>query len=186
MVGVQLSMVVGLLADAANKAYSPWLYAKLETATDAEKHHIVKLTYLYFVAIAALALALSAAAPWFIRFLVGPRFYGAAMFVLWLSLGAAFRGMYLMVTDFVFYAKRTDLLAAVTFSTAIMNVALNYVLIRTRGAIGAAEATCVAYLLSFLGTWFVSARVYPMPWRAGVMRLLRRREQPSQNTDTQH
>jgi len=174
MVGAQLSMVVSVLADAANKAFSPWLYAKLETSTDEDKHHIVRLTYFYFIAISALALALAATAPWFIRFVVGPRFYGATPFILWLSLGAAFRGMYFMVTDFVFYAKRADLLAVVTFSTGIMNVLLNYALIRTRGAIGAAEATCAAYLVSFLGTWYISARVYPMPWRAGVARLFRR------------
>lgn len=164
MVGAQIGMIIGILADAANKAYAPWVFAKLEHIDATAKQRIVRLTYVYFVAITALALALSAIAPWFLGFFVGPRFYGSARFVFWLAMAGAFQGMYFMVANFIYYAKKTELLASVTFVAGIANVTLNYFLIRSRGAIGAAEATCIAYLISFLGTWAVSARAYEMPW----------------------
>lgn len=164
IVGAQIGMIIGILADASNRAYAPWLFAKLTTATDEDKRRIVRLTYTYFAAITALALSLAAVAPWFLGFFVGPRFYGSARFVFWLALAGAFQGMYLMVTNFIYFAKRTELLSIATFGSGVANIALNYVLIRTRGSIGAAEATCVAYFLSFVATWVISARVYAMPW----------------------
>ncbi len=39
-----------------------------------------------------------------------------------------------------------------------------HVLIHLNGGIGAALGTALALLLSFALTWFVSSRVYPMPW----------------------
>jgi Na+-driven multidrug efflux pump len=72
--------------------------------------------------------------------------------------------MYYMVANYIFFAERTGLLALVTISTALINIPLTYVLIRLNGGIGAVQGTALALLLSFLLTWVVSARVYPMPW----------------------
>jgi O-antigen/teichoic acid export membrane protein len=170
LVGAQLGMIVAIVSDAANRAYSPWLYARLGAMDEAMKRRIVRNTYLFFAGISAFALALSVIVPFALRWLVGPRFIGAGRFVFWLSFAGAFQGMYLMVTNYVFFAKRTELLAVVTFATGVFNIILNYALIRSRGAIGAAEATCGAYLVSFIGTWIVAARVFPMPWRAALRR----------------
>jgi Na+-driven multidrug efflux pump len=49
--------------------------------------------------------------------------------------------------------------------TAGLNVVLNYVLIKANGAVGAAQASAAAFLVSFLLTWALSAKAYPMPWR---------------------
>jgi Na+-driven multidrug efflux pump len=72
--------------------------------------------------------------------------------------------MYYMVTNYIFFADRTRWLAAVTITVALINVPLTYVLIKLNGGTGAAQAMAGSLALSFLLTWAVSQRVYPMPW----------------------
>jgi len=164
-VGYQIGMIIAIVQESFNRAWAPWLFGKLENGEPGIKTTIVKITYLYFVLIIAAALLLSLAAPWFLSFFVGKDFASSSRYVLWIALGYAFNGMYKMVTNYIFYAKKTHLLAVVTFLTALVNIILNYILISWKGAIGAAQATTLAFLFSFLFTWFVSARVYEMPWR---------------------
>ena len=69
-VGYQVGMVVGLLDDSFNKAYSPWVYEKLSNSSKEIKNNLVKYTYLYFGLILAVALIFAAISPWFLNFYV--------------------------------------------------------------------------------------------------------------------
>ncbi|NLK71578.1 MAG: flippase, partial [Clostridiales bacterium] len=82
----------------------------------------------------------------------------------WIALSYAFDGMYKMVVNYIFYAQKTYILAWITFLAAGINIILNYLLIKINGAIGAAQATTATFALQFLLTWFLSSRVYKMPW----------------------
>ena len=164
VVGSQIGMIISLLATSFNQAYSPWLYGQLKKENNLIKLKIVKFTYIYYIVILLLAISLSIVLPLFIRFLVGNEFIGSIQFVLWIALGGAFQGMYYMVTNYIFYAEKTYLLAWVTFFTAVTNLVISYSLINLNGAIGAAQGTMFALLISFLLTWILSAKVYKMPW----------------------
>ena len=164
-VGYQVGMIVGLVATSFNQAWSPFLFQKLKEDDPHSKARIVRFTYVYIVGIAGFALVLSLAAPWFLAIFVGPEFRGAYQYVVWVALGYAANGMYLMVAHYVFYAKKTHLLAAVTSSVALINIFLNYILIRANGPIGAAQASAASFFVSFVLTWMLAARVYKMPWR---------------------
>ena len=164
VVGSQIGMIISLLATSFNQAYSPWLYGQLKKENNLIKLKIVRFTYIYYIVILLLAISLSIVLPLFIRFLVGNKFIGSTQFVLWIALGGAFQGMYYMVTNYIFYAEKTYLLAWVTFFTAITNLVISYSLINLNGAIGAAQGTMFALLISFALTWVLSAKVYKMPW----------------------
>lgn len=163
-VGYQIGMIINLLAASFNQAYVPWLYSKLKENVIETKKKIVKLTYGYFIIILLLAIGLSVIGPFFLSFFVGKAFSQSGIFVTWIAIGYAFNGMYYMVVNYIFYANRNSLLAFVTFSTAILNVILNYFFIKGYGAIGAAQATTVIYFIKFVTVWILSAKVYPMPW----------------------
>lgn len=163
-VGFQLAMVIDLFASSFNRAYVPWLYQRLSENDPAVKRRIVKLTYAYFLGIILFSLAVALVMPWLATFFVGKDFAGAGRYTVWIAVGFSFSGMYYMVTNYIFYAGATHLLAWVTFATAMVNIVLNYVLIKMNGAIGSAQALAIASLMSFLLTWMLSARVYPMPW----------------------
>lgn len=163
-VGYQMGMIVNLLATSFNKAYSPWLYSKLKENFEYTKRKIVKFTYGYFVIIIFLAILLSIVAQSFLSFFVGKEFNGSSIYVIWIAIGYAFQGMYFMVTNYIFFAQKTSYLAGVTFMAAILNIGLNYFLIGRYGAIGAAQATTIIYLIQFILTWILSSKVYKMPW----------------------
>jgi len=164
-VGYQVGMIIGLLAVSFNQAWSPFLFEKLKENNIGTKIRIVKFTYLYNVGIIVLALTLSIVAPWFLKFFVSKDFHCAYKYVFWIALGYAANGMYFMVVNYIFYVKKTYILAWITFSSAGINVVLNYFFIKANGAIGAAQATTVTFFISFILTWILSARVYKMPWR---------------------
>ncbi|MCK4445455.1 MAG: flippase [Candidatus Marinimicrobia bacterium] len=163
-VGYQVGMIIGLLAHSFNLAWSPVLFEKLKENNYSTKVKIVKFTYLYNVCIILAALALSFIAPYFLKFFVSKNFYFAYKYVLWIALGYAFQGMYFMVVNYIFYVKKTYILAWVTFSSAGINIVLNYFFIKANGAIGAAQATTITFFISFILTWILSGRVYKMPW----------------------
>lgn len=164
-VGIQIGMIIGILQNSFNQAWVPWLFERLKRNDPREMTNIVKITYAYDIIILLLAFSLAAAAPWFLKFLAGKDFADASQFVLWISLGFAFNGMYKMVTNYIFYANKTHQLALLTFSTAIINLVASYILINLNGAIGAAQGTALAYFISFILTWFLANRIYRMPWK---------------------
>lgn len=163
-VGLQISMVIRLIQTSFNNAWVPWLYSKLKLNDFSIKRKIVKFTYLYFGLLLFLSLLLSVTAPMYLTILVGDKFAGASQYILWLTLGYSFNGMYKMVTNYIFYAQKTRFLPLSTFFAACINVVMNYVLIKMNGSVGAAQATCLAFFLSFIFTWILSSRIYKMPW----------------------
>jgi O-antigen/teichoic acid export membrane protein len=163
-VGYQIGMIINLLATSFNQAYVPWLYSKLKENVEEMKLKIVKLTYGYYLAILTLAIILSIVAPLFLSIFVGKEFSQSSIYVIWIALGYAFNGMYFMISSYIFYAQKTSYLAGITFASAVLNIALNYIFISKYGAVGAAQATAIIYLIKFILTWLLSSKLYKMPW----------------------
>lgn len=164
MVAVQVTMVMALLFDAINKAYVPWLFEHLKRDRHEEKKLIVRWTYLYFIVaivIAGLAFALG---PYAIEILAGPGYAQAGKIVGWLALGQAFSGMYLMVTNYVFYSKKTGLLSLSTIGSGALGLGLLILFVKPFGLIGAAWAFAIAMATRFFLTWTVAQKRHPMPW----------------------
>lgn len=164
MVAAQLVLLLAILSDAFNKAYVPWLYERLKRNVADDKAVIVRGTYLYFATALAAAGALTLLAPWLLPWLAGDGYGAAVGLVGWLALGQAFNGMYLMVTNYVFFSKQTGWLSMVTIGSGLLNVALAIVLVRALGLRGAAIAFAATMVLRFLLTWAVAQKLQPMPW----------------------
>ena len=77
---------------------------------------------------------------------------------------AGIKGFYLDVG--LQLARRTTPLIIIAAAGAIVNVALNLVLIPPMGAIGAAWATLIAYGIAFIGSLLLARRLVglPLPW----------------------
>ena len=163
-VAAQLAMVIALVATAVNQAYSPWLFRRLAAPTDALRRKLVLATYLYFVVALLGALVVTIASPWFVSFYLGERFAGASEYLAWLAFGAAFNGMYYMVTNYLFYHRKTGRLAGLTLTLGALSVFTSIFLIHLNGAVGAAQAVFLSNLALFVCTWIMAARVERMPW----------------------
>ena len=164
MVAVQLAAGMGLLFDAINKAYVPWLFIRLKRDILTEKKQIVRYTYTWFFCIVVIAMLFFVFGPWLITLIADKRYLPAGEVIGWLALGQAFGGMYLMVTNYVFYSKRTGLLSMATITSGLVNVLLLLLLIKLFGLKGAAIAFSISMAIRFLLTWWLAQRLYPMPW----------------------
>lgn len=159
-----LGSLIGLAATAFNQAYAPWLLRKLNKNSYREKTRIVAFTYAYFLLIITASVAFGLISPFLIDFLVGKNFKESTLYVMWISLGFAFTGTYYMVVNYIFYAEKTYILAIVTLGGSLINCLLNYFFIKQRGPVGAAQATALSNFIIFVLVWFLSSKVYYMPW----------------------
>ena len=76
-----------------------------------------------------------------------------------LVIGIYFIFMYQFPVNFEFYLKKTKIIAIGTFSAAIVNIALNIILIPKWGMYGAALATAVSYGLLFVAHYVIAANM---------------------------
>lgn len=165
MVGFQFAQIIMLIQDSVNNAFAPWIYKNLGKNSAEGNLTLVKVTYLYFVAIFLFSIVYSLGVPPIFNIVVGNEFLPGVQYIFWISLGFAFNGMYKMVVNYIFYHGKTYILGSITLFCAACNIALTFWLVTLYGTIGAAYSLCVSYLLSFLLTWYFSNKVHPMPWK---------------------
>lgn len=164
MVAVQLVSAMGMVFDAINNAYVPWLFERLQRDQIEEKKQIVRATYAYCIGLLGVAALAFVIGPPLLIVIAGAKYSAAADIIGWLALGQAFNGMYLMVTNYIFYSKRTALLSLSTITAGVINVGLLLALISLMGLKGAAIAYAISTALKFLLTWFIAHLRHPMPW----------------------
>ena len=164
IVGYQIGSIIMILQESFNQAWVPYLFSYLQDINEQKKIKIVKLSYFFSAFFILAVVVLYYAAPVIFKFFIDAKYKEGIQFVLWISLGYAFLGMYKTVTNFIFFMKKTYLLSYLTFLSAAINVTLNYFLIKMYGAIGAAYAAAIGMFSIYVFAWYLSNRVYPMPW----------------------
>ncbi len=160
----QIGSVIGILCTSFINAYVPWLYNNLNKNSGAIKLKIVKFTYIYFVILLFGAFVFIQLLTFGLDFVVGKEYSNALSYSLWIILGYVFNGMYLMIAGFIFYAKKTVMLSIITILVSVFNIPICYFMILEFGTIGASFSMTIVYFISFVFTWVLSYKVYPMPW----------------------
>jgi O-antigen/teichoic acid export membrane protein len=164
MVAVQLTAAVAIVFDAINKAYVPWLFEKLKENKVEDKIKIVKMTYIWFSMIAVGVALAFLIGPTLVILIAGEEYAQAGEVVGWLAMGQGFQGMYLMVTNYIFYSKRTGLLSVASISSGVLNLILLILLVQIFGLEGASIAFAISMGIRFLLTWWIAQKRHPMPW----------------------
>lgn len=164
MVALQLGQAIGLVTESFNKAYAPWLMKNLSKPSEVLLISIVRKTYLYFIVVLTAAAVFGTLAPIIIDFWVGKSFRSAGEVVIYICLGFALNGCYYMVTNYIFFESKTKMLALITFVSSLINIPLMFILVKHNGIVGAGQAFMFSQAVSFIGTWWLSQKVYPMPW----------------------
>lgn len=160
----QIASILSFFTISFNNAYVPWLYQKLNNHSEFSRIKIVKNTYLYFLAISVFGFIFFSCCPLFFKYFIGMKFSSSNKYLVWLVIGFVFQGMYFMVVNYSSYVEKTSYQAFVTIFVGMLNIPLNYFLIREFNAIGSGMAFAGSFFLWFLFTWILSSRLYPMPW----------------------
>lgn len=144
-VAYQLSALMLLVSISVNQAWTPILYSLLKTKDRMQQIIIYSFGLaLFFIIVGSLIYFLK---DLLFNLLVDPKFHQAKEFFAWLLLGFVFQSFYFLATNFLFFEKKTALLAKVTVVGAILNILLNYFLIHKFGTIGVAYATAITWIM---------------------------------------
>jgi O-antigen/teichoic acid export membrane protein len=164
VVAVQIGLILGTFADSFNKAFAPWLMERLGSINRDSQSRIVRFTYAYFLMMIFLAVLGGMLGPLVLPLVVGPEFQSVGDILIYILIGNAFMGMYYMVTNYIFFSRRTGLLSMLTIIVGTLTVLLSWFLIKGFGLTGAAIGFMVGQTGLFLGAWVLSNICVPMPW----------------------
>jgi len=163
--GVRIASAMVLLLTAFRTAWPAFAYS-ISDEDEARRTYGYVLTYLVLVA-SWLALTLGLLAPWLVRVLAPaePDFWPGARVVAPLAFAAAAYAGYIVVSIGVGRARRTGFNWIVTGFAALVNVALNLILVPPFGMSGAAAAAVCAYAVLFAVMTWHAQRIYPVPYQ---------------------
>lgn len=167
-VGYSLGKVVDLLAASFQTAFNPWLFEKLQHMDDGPKDNrqqIVQLSYLCMGGFLLLSLIYVLCVPFVLSILVGHDFIAASQYIWGFALSSAIHAAYYIVVPYIYYTLKTHFLALLTFGSGGVHVCITYLFIQYYGGVGAAYASIITQVLILLATWWLSNKVYPMPWK---------------------
>lgn len=163
-VAYQIGMVISLIQNSFNQAWVPFFFQKLNEDTAAGKRKIVQITYWYIGFLIVMTAVIYFMIPVIYKYFINESYIEGAKLIGWVLLGFLFNGIYKMMVNFLFYDKKTKLIAMLSVGSAILNVALNYILIKVNGITGAAQATMITFLFFMVIVLITTLKKYKMPW----------------------
>ena len=163
-VGVRIASALVLLLTAFRLAWPAFAYS-IDDDAAARRTYAYVLTYLVVVT-TWVATGLALLSPWIVRWITSkPDYESASRVVGPLAFSTVAFAGYMVVAIGVGRSRRTQFNWVVTGAAAIVNIALNLILIPPYGMMGAAFATIAAYTTMFLGMAWWSQRIYPVAYQ---------------------
>jgi len=150
----------------AGMAAGPLLVAALELgnaekAKDMARKSFSIMALLTFPAATGIALVATPLA----NVMTGPEFReGAAAIIPWITLAGLMNGIttYYLVVAFTL-SKRTGIMVWITAVPAVLNIALNFLLLPIMGLVGAVVATIIAYAVGMVMTAIIGRHYFNLP-----------------------
>ncbi|UCH64094.1 MAG: polysaccharide biosynthesis protein [Fidelibacterota bacterium] len=166
--GHKLGMLMFLIAMGFNMSWHPF-FLKQEDTDETRRLFARIATYLLAV-LGFIWVLMCLWVPHLVRLDLGPvTFYGPDFWqgteiVPWIALGYLFHAAYLLQLPGVFQLESSLWVAITRGIGALSNVVLNVALIPLYGALGAALATCLSFLIMALAFLGINQRIYPVPY----------------------
>lgn len=113
------------------------------------------------------AFALSIAASLLLDWLFPKQYHSAASIIPIIAESMVFFGLYSVFMTGASIQRKTWIHALFTTMAALVNFAVNLVLIPRFGAEGAAASTLIAYIMLALAAYLANQRIYPIPYQMG-------------------
>lgn len=162
-VGFQFGQIIGIITDAINRAYAPWFLEKIVGEIDS-RSKIIEVTAILVSFYSILATGLSLFGPEILGLMTRGDFKTVWRILPILSFAYVFGGVYYVVCNSLFI-KKTYIVPIVTFSSALITILCNIVLIPRIGIIGAALANFLSQFLTSIITIIASMRAEPIKFK---------------------
>ena len=159
-VGYRIASIVSLLMAGFQSALTPIIYANHK---DENTPHSLALIFRFFVALALIGFAtISLFSIDVLRLLTPPEYHRAAIVTPPMVLGVLLWQMYVFAPG-LSLAKRTSIIGLMNVGSAVLNLALNFLLIPYMNIFGAALATVISAGSVFCINMYVSQKSYYVP-----------------------
>lgn len=156
-IGYNFGMAMLLGVGAFGTAWPPYFMSFVNRRADARLIFGKVLKY-YLAVFGTLTLIFFAAARPVITIMTAPAFHAAYSVVGLVALAYMLKGCYLILLPGIYFERKLHLQSIIEWMAAILNIALNLVLIPQMGRDGAAWATCLAYLSLPVSAYFIGRR----------------------------
>ena len=164
-ISYQIGSVILVVITAFSKAWSPFILKELSSHLSFfRQKEIVNITYKILVGILALSIIYSFIAVFLFPYLFDTSYNEVTKYILYFSISFGFQGMFLMIGDYIFYTNSTMILSKISMLTSFLYIVLVYFLIKIMGVEGVAISNLIVSIVNFVALWYVSNKVYPMPW----------------------
>ncbi len=163
-IGYRLASVVGLVMIGFQGALTPLILSNYQNEQTPRQLAVIFRGFIVFSLLIFLSLSLFASEILYL--MTTPDYYSATSIVIFLTPAILLSNMYIFAPG-ISIAKKTYLILYINIGGAILNVALNWVLIPKFGISGAAIATLLSYAGMFFAYMRLSQKLYFVPhqWR---------------------
>jgi O-antigen/teichoic acid export membrane protein len=149
-------------------AYTPQLFKTLAENENNEntdyKLKLVKTTYLFLVVFAVLLFIGYFTVRIFLNNFFNPAYRNAVQFLPYLLVSQFLQAIYLLLTSYITFYKKTKIIGALTTVMTLITVLLNYWMISRYDTMGAVYATLTMAILTVFPLYYFSNKICPMPW----------------------
>ena len=152
-VAYQVAAALLLVSMSVNQAWTPMFFKLMK---DKNFNKINQLKIILFILYTFSAIFVYYISDFLYDIFIDKRFHNSKDYFLYLLIGFLFQSYYFLFTNYLFYYKKTKLLALITITGAIFNLILNYILILNFGAIGVAYATAITWFLYFIAVFIIA------------------------------
>jgi O-antigen/teichoic acid export membrane protein len=126
-----------------------------------------QLFMLYTLLLTFAGLGMSVFSPEVVHLMVGAKFVASQEVIPLVVLSYIFYGIGYYAQVGMLVTDQTKSVGVISAAAAVLNLALNYVLIAHYGMMGAAWATALSFLFIAIGSYCLSQKQYPLPLGAG-------------------
>ena len=151
-----VSMVPQILFQSVSSVWEPWFFERM-SQNDIEQ--IRKKSTMFCVLISVVFVMMSCVTPEIVRILATEEYLDAIDISIIVLIGCYFATLYNIPCEVEYYHKKTKHIATSTFACAVLNVALNFILMQYFSYKIAAYVTLFAYLLYFLFHMYMSYHI---------------------------
>lgn len=165
-VSFQIASALSIVMTSINQAWAPSLFERLNNSpTHLDKIMIIREIYKIMFSMVVFTAVFIFIIPFIYNIFVDIAYHEGKNLSILISIALLLQGFYFMITNFIFYTKKTYLLSYITTFSVFIIFLLNYFLIKLFGIYGSAYAMILSWTLFFVITFIIANKVYKMPWR---------------------
>lgn len=161
----QLGSVIGVLADAATKAYSPTAYRWLSRRSARSRLRVVAVAYLSIPCWLLIAAALWGVFLFVAPLLLGAQYRSAGILTIWFLMGGAMNAVYLNIAGLFFFTGKTEWISLASVAASLLALVMAPLAVARFGVVGGGVTYVVSQAILLAAAFGLAGRITPMPWR---------------------